>query len=347
MQRHSYNIHERFLRHIWSKQYLKAKIETSDGRLLTVLDVGESNSDGGPDFRNAKIKLDGITYIGDIEIHRTTFDWFRHQHQEDPRYNQVILHVVLEASSKIPQILVQSGRQVPVLILGNFLSDSIQTIWQKAILDERAKKSETIDCYQKNDSIDIELLDRWLTKLSIERLELKLHRFEERLKQLADEHRMALHEKYQSYGEPPLEGEHNEIPPPLRELTQKDFSKRDLWEQVLYEGVMEALGYSKNQRPFLRLARSLTLKEITNHQLGIDNFRLEAMLFGIAGLIPKINILKEKESREYVRRLTREWKALRPFFRSELLNAADWQYFPTRPSNFPTSPPCCSLCPYP
>jgi hypothetical protein len=53
-------------------------------------------------------------------------------------------------------------------------------------------------------------------------------------------------------------------------------------------------------------------------------------------LIPKQNTLKEKESRDYVRRLAREWKALKPSFHSEILHVADWQFFPTRPSNFPT-----------
>lgn len=99
---------------------------------------------------------------------------------------------------------------------------------------------------------------------------------------------------------------------------------------------MEGLGYSKNQEPFLRLARSATLKRIKDFGLEDGGTRLEALLFGVAGLLPKINTLKEKISRNYVRHLLLEWKALRPFYRSELLFAADWQFFPTRPSNFPT-----------
>ncbi len=209
------------------------------------------NSDGGPDFCNAKIKIGGVTYSGDVEIHRTVFEWFQHQHQEDPRYNKVILHVILETTSNTPPTFVLSGRQIPILVLGRFLSDSIQTVWQKAILDERAKKSETIPCFNKNNNLTSEVMDHWLTKLAIERLELKLRRFDERLKQLSNEYRLTLHEWQRPYGEPPTEGEYGEIPPPLPELTQKDFSKKELWEQILYEGVMEGLGYSKNREPFI------------------------------------------------------------------------------------------------
>jgi hypothetical protein len=336
MKPHSWNIHERFLRHIWSNQYLKTPLQTTDGRTLRVLDVGHLNSDGGPDFLDAKVKVGAITYTGDVEIHRTTFDWFQHQHQKDPRYNKVVLHVVLEAGHEISPTLVKSGREIPALVLGHFLSESIHTIWQKAILDERAKKTETIRCFEKNDALSPELLNRWLTKLAVERLELKLRRFEERLKQLAREKRMMVRERLWPYGEPPLEGEHDEIPPLLPELTQKDFSKKELWEQVLYEGVMEGLGYSKNREPFVRLAQSVTLKIIETLGAGSEEIKIQALLFGAAGLIPKQNTLKEKESRDYVRQLRCEWKALRLSFHSEMLHLADWQFFPTRPANFPT-----------
>jgi hypothetical protein len=311
-------------------------LQTADGKTLKVFDVGQLNSDGGPDFCNAKIKIDGVTYSGDVEIHRTVFEWMQHQHQEDPRYNKVILHVVLETTSNAPPTLVNSGRQIPILVLGQFLSDSIQTIWQKAILDERAKKSETIQCFTKNSILTSEALDHWLAKLAVERIELKLRRFDERLKQLAHERRMTLREWQRPYGELPLEGEHNEIPPPLPELTQKDFSNKELWEQVLYEGVMEGLGYSKNREPFLRLAENMTLKIIVNFGMPVSDSTIESLMFGAAKLLPKSKSIKEKEARQYVHELRKKWKELRSQYHGEILNAADWQFFPTRPSNFPT-----------
>jgi hypothetical protein len=311
-------------------------LQTADGKTLKVFDVGQLNSDGGPDFCSAKIKIDGVTYSGDVEIHRTVFEWLQHQHQEDPRYNKVILHVVLETTSDAPPTLVNSGRQIPVLVLSSFLSDSIQTIWQKAILDERAKKSEAIPCFSNNRVLTSGALDHWLAKLAVERLELKLRRFDERLKQLVHERRMTLHEWQRPYGELPLEGEHNEIPPPFPALTQKDYSNKELWEQVLYEGVMEGLGYSKNREPFLRLAGNMTLKIIANFGMPVSDSTIESLMFGAAKLLPKSKSIKEKEARQYVHEIRKKWKELRPQYQGEILNAADWQFFPTRPSNFPT-----------
>ncbi len=335
MNRRTHNIHERFLRHIWSKQYLTADLQTADGKILKVYNVGQLNSDGGPDFCNAKIKIGGVTYSGDVEIHRTVFEWLQHQHQEDPRYNKVILHVVLETTSDAPPTFVNSGRQIPILVLGQFLSDSIQTIWQKTILDERAKKSGTIRCFDKNNILTSDALDHWLVKLAVERLELKLRRFDERLKQLAHARRMTLHEWQRPYGELPSEGEHNQIPT-FPELSQKDLSNKELWEQILYEGVMEGLGYSKNREPFLRLAENMTLKVIANFGMPVSDLTIESLMFGAANLLPKSKSIKEKEARQYAHDLRKKWKELRSQYHGEILNAADWQFFPTRPSNFPT-----------
>lgn len=336
MKRHSTNIHERFLRHIWSQQYLKqSALCTTDGKPVEVIAVGTLSFDGGPDFRNAKIKIGRTTYSGDVEIHRTVYEWLQHHHETDPRYNKVILHVVLEGDAKKSPTVVQSGRSVPVLVLEPFLSESIRSIWQKTILDERARRAETIKCFRVNDDVSADLLRRWLNHLAIERLELKLRRFEERLKQLAHEQLLEVHEDYRHYGIP-REGSPDEIPPPLPELTQKDFARKNLWEQILYEGVMEGLGYSKNQEPFSRLGQNVSLAWIRSSEIGNNAKTLEAVLFGAAGLLPKIRPIKAKESKAYARDLIRGWHAVRASYRGEVLHAADWQFFPTRPTNFPT-----------
>jgi hypothetical protein len=334
MRRRSFNIHERFLRHIWSKQYLKPELQTLDGRSIKVIDVGQFNPDAGPDFRNSKVKIGTTTFAGDVEIHRTVFDWIQHQHQEDPKYNSVILHVVLEADGNIPPTLSNSGRQIHVLVLGKFLAESIHTIWQKAILDERTQKSQTIRCYERNKKISAEIIEHWLDKLAVERLEIKLRRFEERLKQLAQEQKMAIYERQQRYNDKNLKYE-EEIPSPSMELSQKDISQKEFWEQIMYEGIMEGLGYSKNREPFLRLAKNLTLKQIKEWGL-LNEDMLEAVLFGTAGLLPKSSEMADREAISYARKLMKQWKEFRMNYHGELLHKADWQFFPTRPTNFPT-----------
>ncbi len=331
------NIHERFLRHIWSRRYLdEPRLKTCDNRPLSVLDPGKLNLDSGPDFQDARIRIGGTTFVGDVEIHRTPSDWMLHQHQHDPRYNKVILHVVLEKGVREAITQVRSGRRIPVLILSDFLSEPIQSIWQKAILDERARRAEVIRCYQQNSNIDDSVLVSFLQKVSHERLELKLRRFEERLRQLAYERLLAVKELPATYGEPATEGFPDEIPPPMRELTQRDFARRDIWEQILYEGFMEGLGYSKNRVPFLRLSRSVSLDVLRELHLTTDEPRRLALLFAVAGLLPKIKSMSERTSKDYVRALVHSWHDLRSSVRLEKLQLADWQVFPTRPNNFPT-----------
>jgi hypothetical protein len=334
--KHSFNIHERFLRHIWSRQYLLHKqLKTADGRIVRISDVGILNSDGGPDFRDALVRIAGVSYRGDVEIHRTVVEWMQHRHNDDPRYNRVVLHVVLETGSSLMSTLVPSGRSVPLLILEPFLSESIRALWQKTILDERALRQSAIRCFGRNQTVDAERLQNWIRRLSVERLELKLRRFDERLRELAQLHLLAVHDHRDRSGGWRIQGNPDDIPPPLRELTQKNLSEREFWDQLLYEGFMECLGYNKNQEPFVRLARAVTLREIRAQQLENAHEALQAVLLGAAGLLPKMKDVHDKESREFLRRLAVEWKARKKSYCAPILHSADWQFFPTRPGNFP------------
>lgn len=331
------HIHERFLRHLWSNQYLKTtSLQTTDGRTVEVREVGKMNLESGPDFLNAKVNIGGTVYAGDVEIHRTQEDWMRHRHEQDPRYNKVILHVLLENQTVSNATVVQSGRKVPVLVLSNFLPESIRTVWFKTIGDERARRADRIPCFEKNSTVPPEDLRRWFDKLTVERLEFKLRRFAERLKELAWERKLAAHEAPRTWGDPPVEGSPDEIPPPHKELTQKDFARKSLWEQILYEGIMEGLGYVRNMAPFARLAQIVTLETVKKLQAADDEQKLLALLFGVAGLLPRISALGEDSSKEEARSLIRCWNDLRREFRGEILHPADWHFFPTRPMNFPT-----------
>jgi hypothetical protein len=331
------NIHERFLRHIWNRQYLRhEELQTVDGRHLRVLHTGQLNSDGGPDVRDAALQIGRVTYHGDVEIHRTLVDWIRHQHHEDPRYNKVVLHVVLERPSGIGTTLVPSGRHIPVLVLEPFLSESIHTLWQKAILDERLQSKSAIPCAGRNIAVPRELLNDWIRHLSAERLELKLRRFDERLRELAQLqlHTVREHRPHNALWR--IEGNPDDLPPPHRELSQRDLAQREHWDELLYEGLMEGLGYSKNREPFVRLCRSVTLREFRAQHIENNEMAIQALLLGAAGLLPRIRDVHHRESRVFVRLLVGEWKTRKRVYCSAILHPAHWQFFPTRPCNFPT-----------
>ncbi|HTY37683.1 MAG TPA: DUF2851 family protein [Bacteroidota bacterium] len=331
------NIPERFLRHIWNCQYLDPlALKTSDNRVVRVLEAGSLNSDGGPDFRDAVIRIGGTTYRGDVEFHKTLADWRLHRHSEDPGYNRVILHVVFERGSDSATTRSHSGRTIPVLLLEPFLSESIRLLWHKTIQDEHRMLRRTIRCAGFNSTVDATLVITWIRRLAVERLELKLRRLDERLRELAHIHLLEVHDHTGDIPPWRIQGDPDDLPPPFRELKTTHLAAREFWDQLLYEGLMECLGYSKNREPFLRLARAVTLRVIRDHELEKDELSLQAVLFGAGGLLPKMKDLHEKESREFVRDLTHRWREFKPHYRASVLHAADWQFFPTRPANFPT-----------
>ena len=86
---------EKLLHYLWKHRILPlTALNTTDGREVEIIDVGMHNSNQGPDFFNAKIKLDGTLWAGSVEIHLKSSDWFRHGHEQDARYNNTVLHVV-------------------------------------------------------------------------------------------------------------------------------------------------------------------------------------------------------------------------------------------------------------
>lgn len=86
---------ERLMQYVWQHRlWLAPDMRTVDGRVVQVIDPGLLNTNAGPDFFNAKIRIDGRTWVGNVEIHVRASDWFRHHHDSDPAYDSVILHVV-------------------------------------------------------------------------------------------------------------------------------------------------------------------------------------------------------------------------------------------------------------
>ena len=75
--------------------------QTTDGRTVEILSVGEHNRDAGPDYSHARVRIDGREWIGNIEIHVCSSDWIKHRHHLDKAYDNVILHVVRTADKPV------------------------------------------------------------------------------------------------------------------------------------------------------------------------------------------------------------------------------------------------------
>lgn len=92
---------EDLLHYVWKFRLFQKDLTTTDGQRIEVIDVGIPNTNEGPDFFNAKIKIGDKVWAGNIEIHRTSDEWVRHNHHTNENYNSVILHVVEKANCEV------------------------------------------------------------------------------------------------------------------------------------------------------------------------------------------------------------------------------------------------------
>ncbi|MBO2009301.1 DUF2851 family protein [Hymenobacter negativus] len=114
---------EDFLHYVWQHQYFdKADLRTADGEEIQVLRPGQRNADAGPDFLNARLRIGEVEWNGAVEIHLRASDWNRHRHQTDPKYDQVILHVVGTHDAEIART---NGSHIPALALQTRLAPEL------------------------------------------------------------------------------------------------------------------------------------------------------------------------------------------------------------------------------
>ena len=142
------------------------------GERVRVLDPGILNRNAGPDFFNAKVKIDGRTWAGNIEIHMRASDWHRHGHDSDPAYDNVILHVVALSDTRIRRTDGSEIAQMQVTLPENFY---------KTFAYLTGAGTET-RCAARLGQIDTLRRADWIETLTIERLQSKAARIEEALR---------------------------------------------------------------------------------------------------------------------------------------------------------------------
>ncbi|MFY0606160.1 MAG: DUF2851 family protein [Cyclobacteriaceae bacterium] len=150
---------EYFLQFLWKFQKFDSpSLTLTNGQQLLVLKPGYQNHHSGPDFHEAKVKIDELIWSGSVEIHYKASDWYRHQHQKDPAYENVVLHVVWIAD----QDILIDNQKVPTLEMKRIVSTQLEQDYRNYI-----NQPEVIRCgnhLHSVDSIQIRaLLDSALT----------------------------------------------------------------------------------------------------------------------------------------------------------------------------------------
>ena len=214
---------EQFVRDVWEGQlFTTGGLHTSDGRPIVIMSPGNVNTDSGPDFTGACIRIGGTTFRGDVEIHRNAAAWEAHGHDADPHYNSVILHVVMTNDQVSPPTRTESKRNLPVLVLHPFLDPNLYAVWRESFASTYCDRQ--LACFRRNDDVPEQIILQTLERLAVQRIELKVRRFEERLKELIDEMNTTFREPYpRYYGNP------DEIPAPVSRCTQKECSRKEHW----------------------------------------------------------------------------------------------------------------------
>jgi len=165
---------ERLLHYVWKHKMLPlGDLETTDGRVVEILDPGLLNRNSGPDFFNAKIKISGTLWVGNIEIHLNSSDWYRHGHDSDMRYNNVILHVVANADMDVKT---QDGNYLPQIVLQ--IPDTLKENYHELLHNDQYPP-----CYKIIPDLTRLQVHAWLAALQTERLEQKTEAIFKRVEQ--------------------------------------------------------------------------------------------------------------------------------------------------------------------
>lgn len=158
---------EDFLHYIWQhKKFDTNYLKTTNGETVSVVSVGQHNINSGPDFFNAKLKIDEQLWAGNVEIHIKSSDWFLHNHEQDKTYDNVILHVVWQHDTNIYR---KDNTTIPTLELKDYIFKSALNNYQQLFL----KKNLWINCENDFESVGSFIIQNWLERLYFERLERK------------------------------------------------------------------------------------------------------------------------------------------------------------------------------
>jgi hypothetical protein len=325
------SVNEKIIYEIWNEGKFKKELTLDDSTKIEIVDTGTHNKDSaGPDFLNARIKLDNITYLGDIEIDTWHTDWKSHGHFFDKKYNKVILHLVISKEKYQPYVYCKDGRKIHSICLLDFVDENFNSLLIDAVKSEKKNRKFQMACFGRNDSVHKKEKLEFLAELGIERIKRKSKRILGKLKEMIYLKEMNIREpiiKY-DFGEDFYN----------RKFSQEEFSDIHIWEQLVYEMIFEALGYARNKAIMMKVAKAVNIEFLNNFRADDDfSLKIESALFNVSGMIPQKPKSIEEATAEYIRLLTETWNSIKEKYDGGIFKKEDWNFFKSRPQNFPTT----------
>jgi hypothetical protein len=153
---------EKLLQYIWQFQYFNhALLTTADNEILQINTPGILNTNQGPDFLDANIKVGNTTWAGNIELHLKSSGWISHQHSKDKNYSNIILHVVWQddGTAELSFPVLELQNRVSKFLLGRY--------------DELMNTTAFIPCEKNIKQVNGLTWKSWIDRLLAERLQHK------------------------------------------------------------------------------------------------------------------------------------------------------------------------------
>lgn len=168
-----FTLSERVVQKIWLRQdFDTSTLKTVCGQAVEVKDPGRWNLLGGPDFKEARVIIDGRPVVGDVEVHLSPSGWYAHQHELNADFNRVVLHVVLYADREgdMP-VKTRSGVELPMLVLMPLLEHDLEAY----ATDDALREMERVE--------ELEWVATYLEMPLVERITLIHQRAQQRWEQ--------------------------------------------------------------------------------------------------------------------------------------------------------------------
>lgn len=158
---------EVFLQYVWQHRLYLGDLRTSDGSPVVVDYPGEPNRHAGPDFLNARLRIGGVLWAGNVEVHVDASDWVAHHHETDDNYNNVVLHVVFRGD--LPARL-HNGRLVPTLCLEPYVPSEVLAAYESLV---HSSPDTDVACLSSAAALPSLTIQQCLDRYVVERLERK------------------------------------------------------------------------------------------------------------------------------------------------------------------------------